>query len=78
MRCDSWASLLARTFASRCIGREPKAKVVTKGLNRLGITKLFFVDMHTIVGVPFLIFLVHQSVCLKVVGKRCTQIGGCS
>jgi len=30
MKCDSWASLLARTFASPCLGREPNAKVVTK------------------------------------------------
>jgi len=27
MRCDSRASLLARTFASPCFGREPKARV---------------------------------------------------
>jgi hypothetical protein len=30
MKCDSWASLLARTFTSLCLGREPKAKVATK------------------------------------------------
>jgi hypothetical protein len=29
MKCDSWASLLARTFASPCLGYEPKAKVAT-------------------------------------------------
>jgi hypothetical protein len=29
MKCDSWASFLTRTFASPCLGREPKAKVVT-------------------------------------------------
>jgi len=29
MKCDFWASLLARTFASPCLGREPKAKVAT-------------------------------------------------
>jgi hypothetical protein len=29
MRCDSRAFLLAFTFASPCIGREPKARVVT-------------------------------------------------
>jgi hypothetical protein len=27
MKCDSRASLLARTFASPCLGREPKAKI---------------------------------------------------
>jgi len=30
MRCDSWASLLAYTFASPCLGREPKTKVVAR------------------------------------------------
>jgi hypothetical protein len=29
MKCDSQASLLARTFASPCFGHEPKARVVT-------------------------------------------------
>jgi hypothetical protein len=29
MKCDSRASLLARTFASPYIGREPKVKVAT-------------------------------------------------
>jgi hypothetical protein len=29
MTCDSHASFLARTLASLCLGREPKAKVVT-------------------------------------------------
>jgi hypothetical protein len=31
MRCDSWASLLAHTLASLCLGREPKARVTTIG-----------------------------------------------
>jgi hypothetical protein len=29
MKCDSWASLLARTFVSLCLGHERKVKVVT-------------------------------------------------
>jgi len=29
MRCDSWASLLAHTLASPCLGHKPKARVVT-------------------------------------------------
>jgi hypothetical protein len=29
MKYDSWASLLANTFASLCLGYEPKAKVAT-------------------------------------------------
>jgi hypothetical protein len=34
MKCDSWASLLARTFASLCFGRKPKAKVATTWLKK--------------------------------------------
>jgi len=30
MKCNSWASFLARAFVSPCIGRKPKAKVTTK------------------------------------------------
>ncbi len=29
MKFDSWASLLAHTFASPCLGHKPKARVVT-------------------------------------------------
>jgi len=29
MKCDSWASLLARNFVSPCIGHEPKVRVAT-------------------------------------------------
>jgi hypothetical protein len=29
MKCDSWVSLLARTFANPYFDNEPKAKVVT-------------------------------------------------
>jgi hypothetical protein len=29
MKCDSWASFLALTFVSPCLGHEPKAKVTT-------------------------------------------------
>jgi len=29
MKCDSWASLLARTFVRPCLGHKPKARVVT-------------------------------------------------
>jgi hypothetical protein len=30
MKYDSWASLLAHTSASFCLGREPRARVATK------------------------------------------------
>jgi hypothetical protein len=36
MKCDSQASLLARTLASPCLGREPKARVVTKDVYAKG------------------------------------------
>jgi len=29
MKCESWASLLARTFVSPCLGRKPKVRVAT-------------------------------------------------
>jgi hypothetical protein len=32
MRCDSWATLLACTLASRCFGHEPKVRVVIKNV----------------------------------------------
>jgi hypothetical protein len=32
MKCDSWASLLAHTFTSPCLGCEPKTKVATLAL----------------------------------------------
>ncbi len=32
MKCDSWVSLLAHTFASPCLGRKAKARVVTDDL----------------------------------------------
>jgi hypothetical protein len=32
MKCDSWASFLAYTLVSPCLGHEPKAKVVTYGI----------------------------------------------
>jgi len=28
MKCDSWASFLAHTFVSPCLGHEPKAKIM--------------------------------------------------
>jgi hypothetical protein len=40
MKCDSQASLLARTFSSLCFGREPKARVVIRRENtHFGIGK---------------------------------------
>jgi len=38
MKCDSWASILAHTFVSPCLGRKPKARVAI--INVQGIAKL--------------------------------------
>jgi hypothetical protein len=38
MKCDSRASLLARTFTSPCLGHEPKARVATKNLLAKNLT----------------------------------------
>jgi hypothetical protein len=35
MKCDSWALLLARTFASPYLGRKPKAKVMIDWANTI-------------------------------------------
>jgi len=35
MKCDSWASLLAQTFASPFLGCKPKARVATRIVTRL-------------------------------------------
>jgi hypothetical protein len=32
MKCDSWASFLACTFVSLCLGRKPKARVATHNI----------------------------------------------
>jgi hypothetical protein len=40
MKCDSLASVLAHTFASLCLGREPKVKVLTYKLT------IDFLDFH--------------------------------
>jgi hypothetical protein len=40
MKCDSQASLLARTFSNLCFGHEPKVRVSIRGENtHFGIGK---------------------------------------
>jgi hypothetical protein len=41
IRCDSWASFLSRTLISLCLGRKPKAKVVTSLITRGDKWELF-------------------------------------
>jgi hypothetical protein len=40
MKCDSWTSLLARTFTSPYLSREPKARVATKQLTMFWLKNL--------------------------------------
>jgi hypothetical protein len=39
MRCESRTSLLAHTLASPCLGRKPKTRVATLGLQIVGVIK---------------------------------------
>jgi hypothetical protein len=50
---DSWASLLARNFATPCIGREPKARVATWP---------FYVVCHVAIRYDVLIVLIMIDV----------------
>jgi len=45
MRCDSWASLLAHTFASPYIGRKPKVKVKQVVRDGVFILKFWIVNL---------------------------------
>jgi hypothetical protein len=43
MKCDSRASFLIHTFASPCLGHEPKARVAT--INHLKLEKIISRDL---------------------------------
>ncbi len=45
MRCDSHDSFLDCTLASPCLGREPKAKVATKGTNTIFVVVDMFLKL---------------------------------
>ncbi len=45
MKCDSWASLLARTFASFCLNHEPKARVAIKQLTMFWFKNLLYTNV---------------------------------
>jgi hypothetical protein len=49
MRCDPQASLLARNLASPCLGREPKARVVTLLLKYKDLFAWIYKDLK---GIP--------------------------
>ncbi len=70
MKCDSWASLLARTFVSPCLGCEPKVRVATFDMNMYSIvvSKVF----GMIVGNNFLFAIIVERFynCKQVVERK--------
>ncbi len=58
MKCDSWASFLARTFASPCLGCEPKARVATFSLR----TNIWCFHLHPFEPFGCNVYLVHYIV----------------
>jgi hypothetical protein len=59
MKCDSWDLFLARTFASPCFSREPKAKVMTLILLTL-IPKVSWRIMCRLIGMLFVLFKILE------------------
>ncbi len=55
MKRDSWVSFLARTFASPCLGHEPKVKVTTK----CNIINFHFI--HIFFSFHCISILIHHS-----------------
>ncbi len=60
MRCDSRASLLAFTLASPCLGREPKARVVTLVLYNLTIVLYDYKMKNVTLNIQWL-FILNNS-----------------
>jgi hypothetical protein len=50
MKCDSWASFLACTLASPCLGREPKVRAATKRAKGFEFMKIIFITNLNTVG----------------------------
>jgi len=73
MKCDSQSSFLARTFASPCLGHEPKVKVVTYDSNEeieVGIDSEWIIEnlcpcdnvvVPTSIDEPFWFLLVNKG-----------------
>jgi hypothetical protein len=70
MKCDSWASFLARTFVSLNLGCEPKVKVVTLDMNMYSI--VFSKVFGVIVGNNFFFAIIVKRFynCKQVVEKK--------
>jgi len=72
MKCDSHASLLACTFSSLCLGREPKTKVVTDFI--IDLPPFSFYDSILVV-VDHLMKMVHFISCTKTInGERTSKL----
>jgi hypothetical protein len=60
MKCDSRASLLARTFASPCPGCEPKVKVTTKPIIIAIVVTKNPKDDNVLIIVVFIVMIRNQ------------------
>ncbi len=62
MKCDSWIFLLARTLASPCLGREPKARVATLRWGMVEVMHVVFLEAikPTFATAPFIAVSVDE------------------
>jgi hypothetical protein len=69
MKCDSWVSLLARTFTSPCLGHEPKARVATIFLTSISQKPCIMVNHTKFIQYPMatIIYLQCQACQHKVI-----------
>jgi hypothetical protein len=72
MRCDSWASLFARTFANPCLGQEPKVRVTTIGHHHQTSVPPFFLVLVE----NFVLFCFVDFVTLVDANPKKTRIIG--
>jgi hypothetical protein len=76
LRYASWASLLSRTLASPCLGREPKARVATLWFKNLMLFLLYYnlnclyYSMTSQSGDPFVLVLFK---CFHNIFTRCPR-----
>jgi hypothetical protein len=63
MKCDSRASLLARTFASPSFGHEPKAKVATNNVMLFSIQRPKVENKH-IHKAKYKLKLIHKTISI--------------
>jgi hypothetical protein len=66
MKCDSRASLLARTFTSLCLGCEPKIRVTTK----LVIEILLNIDIQKKIVQMIIHFQKEINIIMYIIEKK--------